>query len=45
MKYITVIEIICDAPDEEEAYNTAGEYLRGKEDFGVSMTCRTAPVK
>lgn len=44
MKYITVIEVICDAPDADEAYNMAGEYLRGNEEHGVSMHCRTAPV-
>lgn len=45
MKYVTVIEIICDASDADEAYHTAGEYLRGQEDCGVSMTCRTAPIE
>lgn len=39
MKYRTVIELICDASDKEEAANTAGEYLRGKVDFGVEMKC------
>ncbi len=45
MKYVTIIEVICDASDEEEAYNTAGEFLRGNEDHGISITCRTAPVQ
>ncbi|MBD3380052.1 MAG: hypothetical protein GF408_06295 [Candidatus Omnitrophica bacterium] len=45
MKYLTVIEVICDAADEEEAYHTAGEFLKGSEDLVVSMTCRTAPLQ
>ena len=35
MKYRTVIELICEATNEEEAINTAGDYLRGDVDFGV----------
>ena len=41
MKYKTIIELICDAVDRDEATNVAGEYLRGEVDFGVSMKCRT----
>ncbi|MGB2601169.1 MAG: hypothetical protein WBD00_07685 [Candidatus Omnitrophota bacterium] len=44
MKYKTVIEIVCDAYDEDEAYHIAGEYLRGNEEFGIMMTCKTDRV-
>ncbi len=42
MKYRTVIELICDATDKEEASNIAGEYLKGELDFGVNMRCKTS---
>jgi len=45
VKYRTVIEIVCDAYDKEDAIYVAGEYLRGKEDFGVEMTCRTSSLR
>ncbi|MFH1837014.1 MAG: hypothetical protein ABH862_02710 [Candidatus Omnitrophota bacterium] len=41
MKYRTVIEIICDAADSEDASNIAGDYLKGEIDFGVEMKCKT----
>lgn len=41
MKYRTIIELICDAANSEDAANTSGEYLRGNVDFGVAMKCRT----
>ena len=41
MRYRTVIELICDASDKEDASNIAGEYLKGDVDFGVDMKCRT----
>lgn len=41
MKYRTIIEIICDDIDAENALNTAGEYLRGNVDCGVHMNCKT----
>ena len=44
MKYRTMIEIVCEASDKEEAYNTAGEYLRNKIDSGVQMSCKTEPL-
>jgi len=44
MKYITVIKVTCDAGDVEDAYHTAGEYLRGKVDMGVDMTCKTSTL-
>ena len=44
MKYRTVIEILCDASDKEEATNLAGEYLKGEINFGVSMKCKSAPL-
>jgi len=40
-----MIELICDAADEEDAGNIAGEYLRGKVDFGVEMKCRTGSFR
>jgi hypothetical protein len=43
MKYRTVIEIICDDTDADNASFTAGEYLRGNVDTGVFMSCRTTP--
>lgn len=44
MKYRTVIELICDAADREEASNIAGDYLKGEVDFGVDMRCSTASL-
>lgn len=44
MKYRTVIEVICDASDKDEAYNIAGDYLRGQVDFGVEMHCKTTKL-
>ncbi|MBD3426330.1 MAG: hypothetical protein GF409_03750 [Candidatus Omnitrophica bacterium] len=41
-RYRTVIEVVCEAYDEDEAYNTAGEYLRGNcMDDGIMLECRT----
>lgn len=45
MRYRTVIEVVCDAYDREDAIHVAGEYLRGEEDFGVVMTCRTSSLR
>lgn len=44
MKYRTVIELVCEASDREEAGNIAGDYLRGDIDFGVDMICRTTSM-
>ena len=44
MKYKTVIEIVCDVFDEEDAYHAAGEYLRGNYDSNIIMTCRTSSL-
>jgi hypothetical protein len=41
MKYRTVIELICNASDREEASDIAGDYLKGEIDFGVDMKCHT----
>jgi len=41
VKYKTIIELVCDAKDEEDASYTAGEYLRGTIDTGVNMRSRT----
>ena len=40
MKYRTVIEVICEASDKDEAGDIAGEFLKGNVDFGVDMKCR-----
>ena len=45
MKYRTIIELICDAADKEDALNTAGEYLRGEVESGVDMRCKAVTVK
>ncbi|MDD4957138.1 MAG: hypothetical protein PHH49_03395 [Candidatus Omnitrophica bacterium] len=44
MLYRTVIEIICDAANEDEACHTAGEYLRGNEEFGIEMRFKAVPI-
>ncbi len=44
MRYRTVIELICEAASREDAYTTAGEFLKGDVDFGVEMKCTTAPL-
>jgi hypothetical protein len=45
MKYRTVIQLVCDAADREDAIHMAGEYLRGELDFGVNMKCDTTSVR
>lgn len=45
MKYRTVIQLVCDAADREDAIHMAGEYLRGELDFGVHMKCDTVSVR
>jgi hypothetical protein len=45
MKYRTVIELICDAADKEDAFYTAGEYLRGEVESGVEMKCKAISLK
>ncbi|MFH1797754.1 MAG: hypothetical protein ABH844_00175 [Candidatus Omnitrophota bacterium] len=44
MKYRTVIELICEGQDTEDAGNLAGEYLKGDVDFGVTMKCKTVSL-
>lgn len=44
MKYRTVIELICNASDKEDAINTAGDYLKGEVDFGVEMRCKAVSL-
>ena len=44
MKYKTIIEIITEADDREDAADVAGDYLRGFIDSGVQMKCQTKPV-
>jgi hypothetical protein len=43
-KYRTVIELVCEAEDNAEALDLAGEYLRGAINSGVKMRCRTRPL-
>ena len=43
-KFKTVIEIVCEAEDHDEAMDVAGEYLRGALSSGVSMQCQTKPL-
>ena len=40
MKYRTIIELICDAQNKDDALHTVGEYLRGEVDSGVDMRFR-----
>lgn len=40
-KYKTVIELVCEAENQNEALDVAGEYLRGSLDSGVIMRCQT----
>ena len=44
MKYRTVIELVCNAKDAEDASHMAGDYLNGTIDFGVDMRCKTTTV-
>ncbi|MBD3427148.1 MAG: hypothetical protein GF409_07975 [Candidatus Omnitrophica bacterium] len=44
MKYRTVIELTCEAPDKDEACDMAGAYLKGDIDFGVDMICTTSSL-
>ncbi len=41
MRYRTVLEVICNAANKDEACDIAGEYLKGNIDFGVEMKCHT----
>ena len=45
MKYRTMIEIISDAENENEALDIAGEFLRGNLESGVRIKSRTKPFK
>jgi hypothetical protein len=45
MKYRTIIELICDAVDKEDALHTAGEYLRGEVESGVDMSCKAISLR
>ena len=45
MKYRTVIEIVSDAENEGEAFDIAGEFLRGHLESGIEMKCRTKPLR
>lgn len=41
MKYRTMIELVCEASDKDDACHVAGEYLRGTVDSGVKMKFKT----
>lgn len=41
MKYKTIVELICEGMNADDASYTAGEYLRGRVDYGVEMRCKT----
>jgi len=43
-KYRTVIELVTEAEDRNEATDIAGEYLRGTLSSGIYMKCTTKPV-
>ena len=45
MKYKTIIEIISDANDRNEAIDIAGEFLRGEFEASVKMSYNTKPVR
>jgi len=45
MKYLTIIEIVSQADNENEAAELAGEFLRGNIESGVKMKCSTKPLK
>ena len=45
MKYRTIIEVIADADNQEEALDLAGEFLRGEIEDGVKMKCSTKPLR
>ncbi len=44
MKYKTVIEVLTEADNKNEASDIVGEYLSGTISSGVQMRCRTKPV-
>ena len=44
MRYKTIIKIITEATDKNEAMEIAGEYLSGNLTTGVDMKLRTIPV-
>jgi len=45
MRYRTVIEVICDAANADDAVDIAGDYLSGKVDFGVEMASNTVSMR
>lgn len=45
MKYKTIIELVTDANDENEAIDIAGDYLRGDINDGVEINCYAKPFK
>ena len=44
MKYRTVIEIVTEAKNKNEAIGLVGEYLNGEIEDGVSMRCYSKPL-
>ena len=45
MRYKTVIEVVCDAANEEDACHIAGEYLRSNDEIGTVMVSKTLSLK
>ena len=44
MKYKTVIEVVCEAENKDEAMDVAGEFLSGQIENGVKMRCFSRPL-
>ena len=44
MRYKTVIEIVCEADNDHEALDIAGEFLKGDLEAGIEMQCFAKPV-
>lgn len=44
MRYKTIIEIVSDAEDKNEAMEIVGEYLSGNIVSGVEMRCNSKPA-
>ena len=45
MRYRTLIELVCEGENENDAAEVAGEFLRGNIESGVKISCRTKPFK
>jgi len=45
MKYRTVIEIIAEAKNQDEALDIAGDFLKGEIESGIKWKYSTSPLK